>query len=49
MTEMRNTDKAPTDAQWMAGYDQHQADSAAALLASLPKRWTRTRKIAKWR
>lgn len=39
--------KARTDAEFLAGYDQHQADAAAALLASLPGRRARTRKAAK--
>jgi hypothetical protein len=47
MTQNGTPAKAPTDAEWMAGYDQHLADQAAALLASLPKRRVRARKVAK--
>ena len=41
---MTKADKAPTTAEWMAGYEQHLADQAQALLASLPTRRIRTRK-----
>lgn len=41
------TTQAPTDTQWMTAYDQRQADAAAMLLASLPKRRVRARKVAK--
>lgn len=44
---VENGMRAPTDAQYLTAYDQHQADNAAALAASLPKRTRRTRKAAK--
>lgn len=39
--------KAPTDAEMGRNYAQAQADAAAALLASLPKRRVRTRKVTR--
>lgn len=36
--------QAPTTGEWMKGYDQHLAEQAQALLASLPKRRIRKAK-----
>jgi hypothetical protein len=41
------TTQAPTDSEFLAQYDKAQYEKALTLLASLPKRRVRARKIAK--
>lgn len=38
MTNTSKASQAPTDAEFLAGYEQHLADQATALLARLPQR-----------